>query len=185
MTRLDDLLGYEEEDAAPTNRGTGRPAAAIVVILILSGLLWWFFGKLSVHTPYPLILGLLATAYLLRWILTSIKAPKLPLTLRDVPRSARGGPDSVDGMRDAVRRWDQRLDYARDDPRHMTHLIQPGFTEIVDERLRQAHGISRASDPEAARALCGPRLWKFITEPVPRRVTPQEIADLVSDMEAL
>jgi hypothetical protein len=186
MTRLDDLLGYDEEEFAPPPRSSGgNLGIAAVVIFAVSGLLWWVLGKMTVHTPYILVVALLLTLYALRWVLASIKPPKLPATLRDVPRSGRGRQESSDGMRDAVRRWDQRLDYARDDARHMTHLIQPGFADIVDERLRQVHSISRATDPERAREICGPLLWKFITEPVPRRVTPQEIATLVAQMEAL
>jgi hypothetical protein len=184
MTRLDDLFAYEEQEAQRQRR-TSNPAVAIPVIAILSFALTWVLGRFTIGTPLALVLGGSLALYALRYVLATIYAPKLPATLRDAPpRRAEAGSDE-DGIRRASRRWEQRLDYAQDDARHLAHLIRPAFADLVNERLRLVHGVTWASDPQRVRALIGPQLWKFLTEPVPRRVTPQEIAILVAQMEAL
>jgi hypothetical protein len=185
MSGLDDLLGYEEDESHQQRRASSNIAVVLPTIGVLSVLIWWVLGRMTVGTPYLLVLGSMLAIYLLRVVLGTIHAPRLPVTLRNTPpRSASAGTND-DGIRQAARRWDQRLDYAHDDARHMAHLIQPAFADVVDERLRLVHGITRASDPARARELIGPQLWKFITQPVPRQVTPQEIATLVAQMEAL
>jgi hypothetical protein len=186
MTRLDDLLAYDDSDGRrrqrPSRSGLG---VALPLIAIGSIGIWWLLHRFGIGTPYLLIVASLLAIYGLRYILGTIGAPTLPRTLRDQPPRSPERPADEDGVRLATRTWDQRLDYAQDDARHLTHLIQPSFRDVVDERLRLVHGISRSSDPDRARALIGPQLWKFLTEPVPRRVTPQEIAALVAQMEAL
>lgn len=184
MTGLDDLLAYDEDESGNQRRSGANMAAVLPVILGCSVALWWILERLTIGVPYPLVIGSMLALYLLRTVLRAVKAPKLPITLRTALAST-ASPGSDDGIREAARRWDQRLDYAQDDARHLTHLIQPAFADVVDERLRLVHGISRASDPVLARTLVGPQLWKFITEPVPRQVTPQEIATMVAQMEAI
>jgi len=187
VTRLDDLLAYED-DARLTREGkTSTTWIVVSTVFVVGGslLLWWILAKATVGAPYALVLFTVAALVGLLHVTRRIKPPPLPATLRDNPVSGRVQPNPADGVRQAVRQWDNRLDYAQDDPRHITHLIQPAVIDIVDERLRLAHGISRAADPERAHQLIGPQLWKFITEPVQRRVTPHEMATLVAQMEAL
>ena len=57
--------------------------------------------------------------------------------------------------------------------------------EIIDERVRLMHGVTSENDPEAYREIVGPVLLKFLSEPAPRRVTPNLIATLVAEMETL
>jgi hypothetical protein len=51
--------------------------------------------------------------------------------------------------------------------------------------LRVRHGIDRRIDPGRARELLGPVLYKFVTEPVNRRMSGPELAALATLMEDL
>ncbi len=186
MSGLDDLLGYEDDEYRIRSRPSGpKFAAAVPVIIAVSWVTWWVMERFTIGVPFVLVLGAFTVAYVLRIVVRTINPPSLPATLRTTPVRSAPPPTDDDGIRQAARRWDQRLDYAQDDQRHLAHLIAPAFADVVDERLRLVHGVNRATDPEHARALVAPQLWKFITEPVPRQVTPQDIAALVAQMEAI
>jgi hypothetical protein len=186
MTRLDDLLAYDEDEARRRRRASGGRLAITIPALLVFGLALWLVMRWArISTPLPLVYGALFALYALRYVLGLVSAPKLPPTLRSAPIRPPGPSTGDDGVRQAVGRWNQRLEYAHDDARHMAHLIRPAFTELVDERLRLRHGISRTTDPARAYALIGPELGRFITETGPRQATPQEIATLVAQMEAL
>ena len=188
MTRLDDLLTYDDE---PRRRGGQRGIAyrigsSLMVCAGVSWLLWWFLRDVGVGAPYVFVAGLVVTLVALRGILNGVAAADLPATLRDVPKPTRAQPEpGNDGMRDAVRRWESRLEWTRQDGRRFASVVQPAFVDIVDERLRLSHGISVAGDPARAQQLIGPQLWTFLHEPIKRSATPQEFAVLIEQMEAL
>jgi hypothetical protein len=185
VTRLDDLLGYDEDEGRPHRTSGGRLGVAVPTILAVGTVMWFGMRAVGLGVALPLVLAALLSLYGLRYVLRTINPPRLPVTLRTSPRRQAGSSVGDDGIRAAARRWDQRLEYASGDARHTAHLIRPAFAELVDERLRLRHGISRATDPARAYAMIGPQLGKFITESVPRQVSPQEIAILIAQMEAL
>ncbi|MEQ7126693.1 hypothetical protein ABN034_19440 [Actinopolymorpha sp. B11F2] len=88
-----------------------------------------------------------------------------------------------------VRRWEDRLELIHGDPAYFRRTVLPEITAVVDERLRTAHGISRARDPERAQELLGPRLWEFLeTGSVGQRArapSPAELTLIVKEMEDL
>ena len=92
-----------------------------------------------------------------------------------------------DGLVTATSRWDNRLSWVKThhDKGQFARTVQPRLVEIVDERLRVRHGVVRAADPAAARAVLGEQLWTFVTTPVPKNPTPREVAGLISLMERL
>ena len=57
--------------------------------------------------------------------------------------------------------------------------------DLVDERLRQRHGITRASDPRRARTLLGEHVWNLTSAPVARVPSPRDVHQLVQRMESL
>jgi hypothetical protein len=186
VTRLDDFFDYDDQPERQARRAAAWKTVLILVLIVLISFgLYKMLRSFAVGTPYVLILAILLALFGLRRVLTGIRAPVLPATLRQPPPRRRPAPAPGDGIRAEVRHWDTRLDYARDDPRHLNHLIRPAIIDIIDERLRLFHGIDRAADPEQAREIMGPMLWTFITEPVRRRVTPNDLATLVAQMEAL
>jgi hypothetical protein len=186
-TQLDDLLGYAEEpERVERRRGSGwKTVLTLVVLVLASFVVYRILQSASVGTPYVLILAVMLALVALRRVLTGIKAPALPVTLNRPPPRRRPETIPGDGIRAVVRSWDNRLDYAHDDQRQLARMIRPAITDIVDERLRLRHGVHRDTDPDRAQEIMGPRLWKFVTGPVPRRMSPQDVATLVAQMEAL
>ena len=89
---------------------------------------------------------------------------------------------ATDSLRDAVRRWEMRLDWSQSDGDRFSRTVLPVLAEITDERLRLRHGITRASDPRKARELIGEDLWQVLDDP-PRR--PPKKADLERYVTAL
>ncbi|WP_460913745.1 hypothetical protein [Plantactinospora veratri] len=59
------------------------------------------------------------------------------------------------------------------------------LAELVDELLRQRHGVTRASDPERARGLLGEPLWNFLDTPPKRTPAPRDLAAIVAQLEKL
>jgi hypothetical protein len=58
------------------------------------------------------------------------------------------------------------------------------MVEVIDERLRQRHGIVLTRDPDAARAVLGETLFQFTQ--VPAKISsPRELAVLIDLMEAV
>ncbi|MFD0594521.1 hypothetical protein ACFQZ4_20545 [Catellatospora coxensis] len=56
---------------------------------------------------------------------------------------------------------------------------------MVDERLRQRHGVNRATEPERARRLLGDPLWTLLTVPAKRPPSPRELDVIVNALEKL
>jgi hypothetical protein len=57
---------------------------------------------------------------------------------------------------------------------------------IVDERLGAHHGIDRAADPLAARAVMGPELSSYVEQPpAARRNLMAHLSDMVTRIEAI
>jgi hypothetical protein len=76
-----------------------------------------------------------------------------------------GGTDT---LRVAVRRWEQRLDWAASDDKIFSRTLRPVLAELADERLRLRHGITCESDPRRARELLGASLYELLTDPKAR-----------------
>lgn len=187
MTRLDDLLGYEETPRrSGSDRGTVIKLVALLVgCVAVSWLITWVLRVYGVGVPFQFVLGTLLCLGALRGILVVLGPPSLPDTLKDAPWRPPAHPNSDDGVARAVSRWETRLEFGKQDADRFARVSRPAIIDIIDERLRLRHGVSRAHDPRRAEALLGPYLWAFVHQPVTRTLKPQEIATLVAQMEAL
>jgi len=190
-TRLDDLLEYDDE---PEPRGGGNRfgvwlAKASGWSALFSLLLWAAFRASGLAVPFLLLFtGSLALFGLAR-IARQVAPPQLD---EDRVRSAAqeeaagaGHWPVVDGLWAAVSRWDNRLGWTYRDPARFDSQVRPLLGELVDERLRQRYGFTRASDPQRARAVLGEPLWTFLATPVTRSPTPRDLAEVARQMEAL
>jgi len=189
---IDDLLRHEED--APSRRRQRSPgrwawlrtllvAAAATAVVVL-GL--WMSG---VALPIPAIFTGCLAMLVLRMVVRQVAAP--PATVSRTRVAGSGEEDghyvftNQDGLRDAVNRWEKPLRSAQHDANRFTQLVQPAIGELVDERLRQRHGLTRASDPVRARAILGEELWDLLTYPAKRKPTPRDSAVLVGQLEKL
>jgi hypothetical protein len=193
-SHLDELLRYEESATqvydtpaqAPWRlKAFGYSVAITAVVYTLSRA-----GGLAV--PLGLIAAVVAAGLLIRRAVAvvgepvSLRAADLVRPPGGIRRIDMGGWfDGDDGMVAAVRRWDRRLDWGSTGPERFTHTVPSRFGELVDERLRQHHGFTRAGDPARARALLGEAVWTFLHEPVTQIPSPGELAKIVQRMETL
>lgn len=197
MTTLDDLF----ESAAEEPEHEERPARdtlwwwlakAVLWSVVLALPFWAFFRLAGVDVPYALLAMVLFVARVLRALLRWVDPRPLPRTLVR-PSAELVSTDQIedsgrDGLVLATARWDNRLSWVRlqqNDRNQFARTVQPRLVEIIDERLRLAHGIVRAADPKAARAVLGEPLWQFVTAPVPKNLSPRELAGLISLMEGI
>lgn len=189
-TSINELLSHEDE--APT--GSRRSAAVDIVKIVgyaaaLAALIELCLRVGGVAVPYALAFTAALAVLVLRRLVRLVAAPPPPRaaltrtsTLDDDGTYQWG---SGDGLRFAVGRWESRLEWGHDSADRFARGLQPRLAEIVDERLRLRHGVSRASDPVRARQLLGEPLWTFLQGPVGKVPGPREFAALVARMEEL
>jgi hypothetical protein len=189
---LDHLLRHDEPDPAPIidrRRDSWLPRAGLTAFLA-SAVAYAGFHIAGFAAPYPLILAVCAGAVLVRRAAAFTAEPygRTRSIVRPPRRSrivGRGWYYGDDGMLEAVRRWDRRLEWGATYPERFQHTMTGKLGEVVDERLRQRYGITRASDPHRARALVGEHVWTLTSEPVERVPSPRDVYQLVQRMESL
>lgn len=192
QTSIDDLLGHEEERPAP--EPDARPRGRIrrwfsALLIAAAGTAVVVFGLRAFGLAVPVVAvfgGCLALVALRRTV-RSVAAPK-PVKLRRVGIDPEDGSyvfGSEDGLREAVRRWESRLRSGHRDAARFTEVMAPVLADLVDERLRQRHGFTRASDPQRARAICGDELWQLLDAPVRRAPSAKDYALLISQLEKI
>jgi hypothetical protein len=158
-TKLDELFGEVE----PTGPGGGTVPGwrwvlrAAVQTFLVSAVAFTGLRLLGLAPSLPLILAVAGGAVLIRLAASSVREPRgrRPADLMRPSRHRAEPPPRVDGVVVAVRRWDRRL--ATTDSG-----LSASLGELADERLRQRHGITRASDPSRARALLGEPVWALL-----------------------
>ncbi|MBX6749227.1 MAG: hypothetical protein IRY85_06055 [Micromonosporaceae bacterium] len=161
-------------------------ASAIVYVLLLTG---------GLSPPYPLILAGCSGVVLVRQAARMVGEPDWR-RVGDLVRPPRGprqhDPDAAatgdDGMAAAVRRWSRLLEWADTrvvvDPGRFSRTVGARIGELVDERLRQRYGITRASDPDRARAIVGESLWDLLGSHR-RWVSYREIVSATAELERM
>jgi hypothetical protein len=187
VTSLDDLLGYDDAPRRRKRRLSPRVRFGLAVggVLVLARVIVRALrSAYQVDAPYVFVASALLCMLGLYGLLRVLNPPRLPEALRDAPPEPPALSTADDGVRDAMIRWVARLEWTRDDIARFDTMVKPGLVDIVDERLRLVHGVSRTTDPQRAQAIVPAPLWSFIHEPV-TRMNPTELATLVAQMEAL
>jgi hypothetical protein len=189
VTKLDELLSYDEDHrhrGPQRRRGWLRLFAAVVACALSAFAVQSVLRVFGYTVEFPIALGVALAIVGLTILVNRIGPGRIPDTLfKAPPRRVSFDDVSEDGVRDGVKNWQMRLDWTGQDATRFAAGVQPALVELIDERLRSRHGVSRASDPERARDLLGPELWRFVNEPVRRRPTARDLAPLVAAMEAL
>jgi hypothetical protein len=189
-TSINDLLRHEDEAPAPARpSGAAELVKTVGYAAALAALAELALRVTGLAAPYLLAFTAALALLVLRRMLRPL-APPPPARRALARRASDRGDEStyvwgaMDGLRSAVSRWESRLEWAQDRDR-FARSARPRLAELVDERLRQRHGINRAADPDAARAALGEPLWAFLHGPAGRPPTPRELAALVTRMEEL
>ena len=187
---IDDLLSFGDDEpvAQPARERTRAgwllrdalltvaATAATAALLRLAGI------RVSVLLVAAAFIALRA----LHLLLAEVAPPPVPGV---AARRRPGEEDGLyrwsgsDGLRGAVRRWESRLDWSQTDAGRFSRNVLPELAELADERLRQRHGITRASDPRRARDLLGEPLWQLLAEPGRRPPKARDWAALVAALE--
>ena len=190
-TLIDDLFTFEAEEEEPV---AGRPGA--------TGLGWWFkallvaaalaavavFGlRLFGYTvPIPAVVGVFVALIVLRRVTTSLVPPQARRGRRRSAATDDGTYNFADrdALRTVVGRWERLLQRGGSDA-GSARAVQRTLADLVDERLRQRHGLTRAADPERARALLGDQLWSYLATPPTRNLAPRDAAAYVQSLESI
>ena len=188
---IDDLLGFddgpaavEEEQARPVSRVGWLVRNALVVGGATAGTV----GALRLAGAELPVLLVLAGFVALRWlmiVLDDVAPPAVPRAHRRGAEGPGSGEWAVDGLREAVRRWEARLDRVQDGGAGGSSNLLATFAELADERLRLRHGITRASDPQRAGELLGEPLWQLLAAPDRRPPRARDLAIHVQTLEDL
>jgi hypothetical protein len=187
---IDDLLGYDSE--TPTGSGgggTGEVVRALVIVAVATAASVFVLRAFGVVVPVALVAFGIAAVVALRHVLRLVAVPSAA-----VPRGLADHGDagdasyhwpSPDAMRRAVLRWEQRLTWQADSPGTFSGQLQQRLRELADERLRQAYGVTIASDPARARVVLGERTWTMLTGVAPRAPGRRELTLAVARLEEL
>lgn len=189
--RLDELLKVGAPPHPLLNPQRARLPVALLLTALASAMIYVLVRSAGVAVPYFLVAAACVGVLMLWLALRAVTAPgwlhiraltATPRILRI--RDPNGWYLGGDGMLAAVRRWDRRLDWGLTHPARFASTTLPRLGELVDERLRQHQGITRASDPARARALLGENLWVLLA---PRLDVPsrRELMAALADLERL
>lgn len=187
---IDDLLSSPTDGAEQPIRPPRppRPRKLRALSLVAFAAAWTTLGFLALRVkglsmPLPLLFAV-ALTFMIVW--------RLARGLKPVHRSRQAGrfqpedrADIEDGLHAVITRWEKLLDWSHTDVDRYHRKVHPRLAELVDERLRQRHGISRAADPHRARTLLGDPLWTFLTVPARRPPPPRELDVIVNALERL
>jgi hypothetical protein len=185
MTSLDDLLDGGAREHVPS-RGrrhlwwavkavlaSAALAAALVVVLIVLGY----------RMSYPAAAAGVLAALTLHRVIVGLGVLRYYRHFDNLEREP--GQGNRDGLAPAVNQWHAKLRWDRAGLWRSTRTLQPSLAELVDERLRQRHGYTRADDPARARTLLGEKLWSYLADPAARTPPPRDLAAMLTTVEEL
>lgn len=167
MTRTNDALAWR------------RPVAAIVLATALTVLAMVFTGmgpRLALVTTLGGLVG--AAVWLIaRLSTTTTPAEPWPRRRPTTPATTRASAH-VSTLRARI---------AHGSHAGGTERVHALLVELLDDQLAAAHGIDRATDPAAARAILGDELFSFATDPTAARsiAKRRNLEGIVARIEAL
>lgn len=192
-TSIDELLGPRRDSVAdPTNRRRrSRLGWWVRTVLTAAGLTAVVVVGLRIYgvaVSIPAIFaGFLALLVLRRLVEQVTPPPPQPVAPPRDPAfddgTYRWGTEDV--LAGAVHRWERKLAWSKGEPQRFIRGVHPILVELVDERLRLRHGVSRSADPARARALVGDLLWTFLSAPPKRTPAPRDLVALVAEVEKI
>jgi hypothetical protein len=194
--RLDDLLTAGVPVPPSRLVRPERPwvLGAVLTAFLTSAVVYILLSAVGVPPPYPLVLAACGGAVLVRHAAWMVREPtwlRVGDLVRPPRRPRRLEPGVIggdDGMAVAVRRWSRLLELgdakAVADSGRFGRTVGARIGELIDERLRQRYGITRASDPDRARAIVGEDLWRLLGSHR-RSVSYREIVSATADLERI
>jgi len=190
QTSIDDLLYHDEEAPPRERRAPGRVRSWLTALaLAAAGTAAVLLGLrlFGLTVPVEAVFAGCLALVVLRRTVRSVAAPP-PVKLRRVGSDPEDGSyvfGSEDGLREAVGRWERRLRAGQGDAGRFAEVTLPALGELVDERLRHRYGLTRATDPQRAREICGDELWNFLNTPARRKPSAKDCAVFVSQLEMI
>ncbi|XVU26412.1 hypothetical protein ACQPZJ_04985 [Actinoplanes sp. CA-054009] len=189
---LDDLFGYREEPAAaaeeqtPVEKRRSLLSWILINLLVVTLLTVVIVAALRSSDIDISVVFVVTSLIALRFVVLAVQWVRAPARPK---RSDRGRASSDragrDALRAAVRRWEQTLERAHDDPDLYSRNVLPVLAELTDERLRLRHGITRQSDPRRARELLGDPLWAALHDRGRRAPKTRDLEIYVDALEKL
>jgi hypothetical protein len=183
---------FEDRPSEPAAEPVGATARAFRDLIIAAagaGAIYVVLRTLEFVAPYPLLVAVILAVQLLRRALAAVPVLPPPPALYseawgvvDEPADRFAVPD---GAVRAVERWEARFGWTERDAARFKTAVLPRLYELVDERLRQRHGVTLRDDPARARALIGEQLWTFLHARVARTPSAREMVVLVVEMEKI
>jgi hypothetical protein len=187
---LDQLLGPAGEWAPeePPKRRRWWLRDLFIAVMTAIGI-FTVLRALSFYSPFIVLVSTMFTILLLRRALLAVAVPPPPPAVYSdawgVVDDAGPRLAAVDGVVRAVERWEARFGWTERDGSRFNSAVFPRLYELVDERLRQRHGITLRENPERARVLIGEQLWTFLHARAARTPTAREMTAIVGDMEKI
>ncbi|HEY8452940.1 MAG: hypothetical protein FWJ70_06040 [Micromonosporaceae bacterium] len=153
---------------------------ALLIAAPVSFLVWAVAGAQGYQPAYPQLLAVGTAAILLPWLLSTAHAPP--------ERPAPADPDVAElrapGFPQADR-WERRFALTAGDVEAFTKVARDRLAVVAGERLRQRHGVRLDRQPERAREILGHDLYGFLTGPLSRTPTPDELDRFVTRMKEI
>lgn len=187
---LDVLLTDHEEGVDWVEPGRGRFRWLLKDLFIAAagaGGAYAVILVVGLSCPFPVLFGIGLAGRFVRRALAAVPVPPVPPAFRSAawgvsdPDEGRLAP--LDGVVRSVERWEARFGWTERDAARFKSAVHPRLYELVDERLRQRHGITLRTHPARARELIGEDLWTFLHTRVARTPSVAEMAAVVAAME--
>ncbi|MDG4821013.1 hypothetical protein O7635_03990 [Asanoa sp. WMMD1127] len=192
QTLIDDLFTFEEDDEpGPLTERSGTDLRwwikAIVVGAALAAVAVFGLRLFGYTVPIAAVVGVMVALIALRRVTSALAPVQLTRNRRRAPSTTEDGTYNFsdrDALRTVVGRWERLLQRAGNDA-GSARAVHRTIVEVADERLRQRHGVTRAGEPERARALLGDQLWSYLGTPPTRNLAPRDAAAYVQQLERL
>ncbi|MEV0646948.1 hypothetical protein AB0I28_16945 [Phytomonospora sp. NPDC050363] len=130
------------------------------------------------------VFGTLLLVLILRRVIRAVRSPRDA----EIPAAPRLSDPSVLVARRPfadVGRWENRMSWASGDPERFERAVLVKLREVVDERLRQRHGVTMTTSPTRASSLMGRELWQFLYRPLAATPTPAQLDWYIARIEEI